>query len=142
AVQPSRYRDWVRAKRIVDEREEPAAVEPMVTGSTMCLYGFHHGEHYQLTLRRGLAAADGRKLSDDVDLDITVDDRPSDLAFKADSLILPTNSSGNVPLKSVNVPKQQATLMLVHVTDRQLINEVALGHIKSSLKIDDLNALV
>jgi uncharacterized protein YfaS (alpha-2-macroglobulin family) len=114
----------------------------MVAGSTLCLYGFRHGQHYQLTLMRGFAAADGRALSEDVSIEIAVDDRPSDLAFKADTLILPANGSGNVPLKAVNVPKQRATLMLAHVTDRQLINEVALGHVKSSLNIEDLTAIV
>jgi len=114
----------------------------MVAGSTLCLYGLSHGKHYQLTLKRGLAAADGRKLSEDVSIEVAVDDRPSDLAFKADTLILPTNGTGNVPLKAVNVPKQRATLMLVHVTDRQLINEVALGHVRASLNIEDLTAIV
>ncbi|MGO1077886.1 MG2 domain-containing protein [Inquilinus sp. CA228] len=133
-VRQTQYQNWVLAKRIYDSKEEPWAVEIAIAGEQLCVYGLRFGEKYTVTLKAELAAADGRSLKSDRNVEIKIGDRAPDLAFKSDTLILPKDGRGLIPLKSVNVKK--VTLLLLQITDRQLINEVALGRVGKSLDFE------
>jgi len=138
---PAAYRDPVRVYRNRGGLRDPLPVELRTEGSTLCLFGFSHGESYQISLLPGFAAADGRTLDEQRDYAITIPDRKSDLGFKSDTLVLPMSGDGKVSLRTVNIINQPVTLLLLHVTDRQLINEIALGHVRSGLTMRQLNDL-
>jgi uncharacterized protein YfaS (alpha-2-macroglobulin family) len=135
------YHDWIRVSHLVGrDHEEAMSFDVTVKDRTLCIFGLKHGERYRLRLSEGVPARDGRKLKAAWSEDTELPSRHSDIAFRSDTLVLPVNGSGNVPIRSVGVPT--ATLLLLHVTDRQIINEIALGHLRSNLSPQDVRALL
>ena len=136
------YHDWIQLSHVVnrDNTETVHSFEVTVKEKTLCILGVSHGERYHVRLDGHLAAQDGRTLKEEWTGDAEIPSPHSDIAFKSNTLVLPINGTGTVPVKSVGVPT--ATLLLLHVTDRQVINEVALGHLKSSVSPQDVKALL
>jgi hypothetical protein len=106
----NRYRDFVR----MSEGRQPAL---RVDGSRLCLSGLAFGRQYEIQLRAGLPAGDGRRLPENETVNVELRDRDPLIAF-GDGFILARESAEGVPINTVNVQRVQVTIY--RVPDRGL----------------------
>ncbi|MBL6936936.1 MAG: alpha-2-macroglobulin family protein [Alphaproteobacteria bacterium] len=97
------------AVRVVDDR--------------LCLAGFSFNSTYNVTLKTGLPAATGEKLTEDETVPVELRDKPSLVRFSG-GIILPRNNSEGVPVTTVNVAKLR--LKIIRVGDR-LLSQIESG---------------
>lgn len=90
-----------------------------VSGSQLCLTGAKHGERYEFTLREGLPAASGERLSKSVRLTQYVRDRAPSVNFPGRAYVLARAPGAGLPIVSVNAPQIELTLR--KVSDRTLL---------------------
>lgn len=102
-----------------------------VRGKSLCFEGARFGEAYELTVGKGLPAADGTRLDRTESASITVGNRPESLGFTDGAYILPKVGAVGVPLISVNTDK--AKLALYRINDRNLLSVVNYGNFMRSL---------
>jgi hypothetical protein len=102
-----------------------------VRGRNICIDGARFGEAYELTVAKGLPAADGTKLDRTESATITVGNRPDSLGFTDSAYILPKVGAVGVPLISVNTDK--AKLSLYRINDRNLLSVVNYGNFMRAL---------
>ena len=88
-----------------------------VVGSRLCLAGLDFNTQYTLTLKTGLPAATGEKLTEDETVPVELRDKPSLVRF-ASGIILPRNNADGVPVTTVNISKLK--LKVIRVGDRLL----------------------
>ncbi|MCI2399782.1 alpha-2-macroglobulin family protein [Aliiroseovarius subalbicans] len=93
------------------------AVEP--DGRQLCIEGVTHGQHYRVTLRAGLPAANGDELIRPVLLSLYVQDRSPSVHFPGRAYVLPRTADAGLPIVSVNA--RTVDLTLHRVSDRNLI---------------------
>ncbi|OLP60449.1 hypothetical protein BJF93_14390 [Xaviernesmea oryzae] len=101
--------------------QTPQALE--AKGQQICVEGLVHGERYKLTLRKGLPSSVDEALLADVDLDLYVRDRSSQLRFTGENFVLPAAMRRGLPLISVNTPS--ARLKLYRVAERNIAGLMA-----------------
>ena len=102
------------AARVVDDR--------------LCLSGMSFNSTYNVTLKSGLPAATGEKLTEDETVPVELRDKPSLVRF-AGGIILPRNNSDGVPVTTVNGAKLR--LKIVRVGDR-LLSQIESGTVDES----------
>lgn len=111
---------------------EPAAdLALSARGSRLCATGLEHGGVYRLTVRKGLAAASGARLAEEVSLELRVPDRSPSLAFAGRGTLLPLRPGTGLPLRSVNV--ERARLALYRVGERNLLAQLEEGRLGQAL---------
>ena len=96
-----------------------------VNDAKLCIAGIAFGQHYRVTVLRGLPSAGGEKLAKQENVDFLVGDSEPSLGFKSATYVLPRDGSIGVPLYSVNVTK--AKLRLLRINDRNLIQTIQRG---------------
>lgn len=106
----NRYRDFVR----MPEGRQPAL---RVDGSRLCLSGLNFGRQYEIQLRAGLPAGDGRRLPENETVNVELRDRDPLIAF-GEGFILARESADGVPINTINVERVQVTIY--RVPDRGL----------------------
>lgn len=89
-----------------------------ISGNDLCLSGFGFDADYQVTLKSGLPAQDGRKLITDITEDITFGDKPKYVGFAGNGIILPRIGSQGLAVESVNIDVLEVEV--ARVTDRML----------------------
>jgi len=88
-----------------------------VSGPLLCLGGLSFETMYQVTLRKGLPAASGKRLAFDETVPVQLRDREPAIAFGS-GVILPREDADGVPITTVNVEK--VDLRIIRVGDRLL----------------------
>src|SRR5215469_824266 len=83
----------------------------------LCLAGLSFNSTYNVTLKTGLPAATGDKLTEDETVPVELRDKPSLVRF-AGGIVLPRNNAGGVPVTTVNIAKLK--LKVIRVGDRLL----------------------
>lgn len=96
--------------------ETPLALS--VSGQTLCLGGVDFGTAYDVTLREGLPAADGRELGYDQTTTLEFGDRPAYVGFAGGGVILPRIEADGIPIETVNVDSVE--IRISQITDRAL----------------------
>jgi uncharacterized protein YfaS (alpha-2-macroglobulin family) len=96
-----------------------------VNDAKLCIAGISFGQHYRVTVLRGLPSAGGEKLAKQENIDFLVGDSEPSLGFKSATYVLPRDGSIGVPLYSVNVTK--AKLRLLRINDRNLVQTIQRG---------------
>jgi uncharacterized protein YfaS (alpha-2-macroglobulin family) len=105
---------------------DPATrVASHVVGQRLCLSGLDFNATYQVTLKSGLPAATGEKLTSDETVPVELRDKPSLVRF-AGGIILPRNNAEGVPVTTVNIAKLR--LKVIRVGDR-LLSQIESGTI-------------
>jgi len=99
-------------------RSEPA-LTVVGEGNQVCVEGVRHGQHYTLSFRAGLPAADDETLARDVTLSLYVRDRSPSVRFPGRAYVLPRAEGAGIPVETVNAG--QLELVLHRVSDRNLV---------------------
>ncbi|MAL11021.1 MAG: alpha-2-macroglobulin [Maricaulis sp.] len=107
-------RDYAPFLRI--DPETPLALS--VNGQTLCLGGVDFGTSYDVTLREGLPAEDGRTLAFDQTTTLEFGDRPAYVGFSGGGVILPRIEADGIPIETVNV--DSVAISVFQITDRAL----------------------
>lgn len=122
------------------------AIEPEIDpifhadGDRLCIAGFEFGQTYTITVLAGLPAKDERRLGEDAVSEFTVPDRDPVVGFRSSAYVLPRIGSNGVPLTSVNV--DEATLTLLRINDRNLVQEIRDGYISSQMSLYERDWIV
>ena len=122
------------------------AIEPEIDpifhadGERLCIAGFEFGQTYKITVLAGLPAKDERRLGEDAVAEFTVPDRDPVIGFRSSAYVLPRIGSNGVPLTSVNV--DEATLTLLRINDRNLVQEIRDGYITSQMSLYERDWIV
>ncbi len=91
-------------------------------GRQICIDGVRHGERYRITFRRGLPAANGETLLNDVEITAYVRDRAPQVRFPGRAYVLPRAADAALPVETVNL--DQVELALRRVSDRNLLRAI------------------
>lgn len=114
--------------------------ELSVEGTSLCLDGLRHGDTYNITVLRGLPAAEGGdRTFDDFTYALSVDNRQASASFRGSAYVLPRGGEGTVPLATVNV--DLVDVELLRINDRNLIDQVVRERVGDALDgwdIDDI----
>jgi hypothetical protein len=86
-----------------------------VVGDRLCIAGLDFNATYQVTLKSGLPAAAGEKLTEDETVPVELRDKPSLVRFSG-GIILPRDNTEGVPVTTVNITKLR--LKIIRVGDR------------------------
>ncbi len=118
----------VLAKPVAAEADRPAsdyvAVKPAVRasiearGDQICVSGLAYGARYSLTLRAGLAFADGGRQGADETAELDVPDRDPTVAVGGRGWILPRQGSTGVTVQTINVARVRVRVL--RVSERRL----------------------
>ena len=89
-------------------------------GSELCIGGLSFGESAEITLLKGLPAADKQKtLQTDETIQIDFGDRPSYVGFRGSGVVLPRLKADGIAFETVNVDAVKVTVS--HVSDRSIV---------------------
>jgi alpha-2-macroglobulin len=94
-----------------------------VVDDRLCLVGFDFNATYQVTLKSGLPAADGEKLTEDETVPVELRDKPALVRFSG-GIILPRQNAEGVPVTTVNI--KSLRLKVIRVGDR-LLSQIESG---------------
>lgn len=118
----------VLAKPVAAEADRPVsdyvAVKPAVRasiearGDKVCVSGLAYGAHYSLTLRAGLAFADGGRQEADETAALDVPDRDPMVAVGGRGWSLPREGSTGVTVQTINVARVRVRVL--RVSERRL----------------------
>lgn len=89
-----------------------------ITDETACVSGLDFDTSYTLTMKDGLAAANGETLARSENIEISFGNRPPFLAFANDGIILPRAGGQGVAIETVNV--ETIAVEIHRVSDRIL----------------------
>ncbi|MDD9743028.1 MULTISPECIES: alpha-2-macroglobulin family protein [Marinovum] len=92
------------------------------TEREICVGGVAHGTRYAITLRAGLPAASGERLTRDVTLTQYIRDRAPAVTFKGRAYVLPRSQDAGLPIETVNLSEVDLTLR--RVSDRNLLRAI------------------
>lgn len=92
----------------------------------ICIDGVQHGARYSITLRAGLPAASGERLTKDVEITLYVRDRSPGVGFPGRAYVLPKTADAALPIETVNL--DQVELVLRRVSDRNLMRTLQTGY--------------
>jgi alpha-2-macroglobulin len=109
------YEDYVR----VEPRISPAL---RVTDTDLCLGGLVYGTSYKVTLARGLPALSGARSEREETVEVSLGDRPPQVALAGDGFILPRAASNGLTIQTVNV--ERVTVRVLRMSDRLLPSKV------------------
>jgi uncharacterized protein YfaS (alpha-2-macroglobulin family) len=108
---------------------DPATrVAAHVVDDRLCLAGLAFNSSYNVTLKSGLPAATGEKLTSDETVPVELRDKPSLVRFSG-GIVLPRNNAEGVPVTTVNVAKLR--LKVIRVGDR-LLSQIESGTVDES----------
>ncbi|HJW41428.1 MAG TPA: MG2 domain-containing protein, partial [Rhizomicrobium sp.] len=103
---------------------DPATkVASHVVDDRLCIAGLDFNTTYQVTLKSGLPAATGEKLTEDETVPVELRDKPSLVRFSG-GIVLPRQNSEGVPVTTVNISKLR--LKIIRVGDR-LLSQIESG---------------
>jgi len=85
----------------------------------ICVAGLAHGARYALTFRKGLPAASGEVLAEDVTITAYVRDRSPGVRFAGRAYVLPRTADAGLPVETVNTSALDLTLL--RISDRNLV---------------------
>ena len=103
---------------------EPAARTAVrALDQRVCIAGLSFNSTYNVTLKRGLPAKSGEKLSEAETVAVELRDKPSLVRFSG-GIVLPRDNADGVPVTTVNVDKLK--LKIVRVGDR-LLSQIESG---------------
>ncbi|MEM1048549.1 MAG: alpha-2-macroglobulin family protein [Pseudomonadota bacterium] len=91
----------------------------------ICIDGVRHGERYAVTLRAGLAAADGEMIEKTAALDLFIRDRKASVRFPGNAYVLPGHDGATIPVVTVNASQVEAELL--RIGDRSLAATIGNG---------------
>ncbi len=91
----------------------------------ICVDGVEHGGRYDVTVRAGLAAADGETIEKSIALDIYVRDRQPSVRFPGTAYVLPGHDDAAIPVTTINTAVIEAKLY--RIGDRALVRTVGDG---------------
>jgi len=94
-----------------------------VVDDRLCIAGLDFNTTYQVTLKSGLPAATGEKLTEDETVPVELRDKPSLVRFSG-GIILPRQNADGVPVTTVNISKLR--LKVIRVGDR-LLSQIESG---------------
>ncbi|MEI9991886.1 MAG: alpha-2-macroglobulin [Rhizomicrobium sp.] len=94
-----------------------------VVDDRLCIAGLDFNKSYQVTLKSGLPAATGEKLTEDETVPVELRDKPSLVRF-AGGIVLPRENAEGVPVTTVNIAKLR--LKIIRVGDR-LLSQIESG---------------
>jgi len=117
-----RWEDYVRVEPAV-----PVTVD--AAGRELCLGGLAHAHRYRVSLREGMASADGLLLKRDETREVAIGDRAPLAAFRGDAFILPRSGPDGVPLVTVNT--DAVKLGVYRINDRNLVARLGQGTLGS-----------
>ncbi|RVT82030.1 alpha-2-macroglobulin family protein [Rhodobacteraceae bacterium CCMM004] len=101
---------------------ETAGLNVAAEGRKLCVDGVDHGTRYRIAFREGLPAASGETLEHTVPLTLYVRDRSPEVRFPGRGYVLP--AGGEVALPVVTVNLDEVDLVLLRVSDRNLIRAI------------------
>ena len=127
-----RYGDFVRVS-------PPGAYDVTASGSNLCVEGLRHGRDYRVSLLAGLPSGDGDWLWTPYDWSGNIGDRPSSVAFRSSSYILPMKGADGIPVETVNL--SDLSLTLNRIDDRNLATELRNGRLDRLVDGYDLNSI-
>lgn len=99
------------------------AVAAHVADQRLCLAGLKFNQTYTLTLKTGLPAATGEKLTEAETVPLELRDKPALVRFSG-GIILPRDNTEGVPVTTVNIDKLK--LKIIRVGDR-LLSQIESG---------------
>jgi hypothetical protein len=103
---------------------DPATkVASHVVDDRLCIAGLDFNTTYQVTLKSGLPAATGEKLTEDETVPVELRDKPSLVRFSG-GIVLPRQNADGVPVTTVNIAKLR--LKIIRVGDR-LLSQIESG---------------
>ena len=133
------------AEELHEEIADYLALEPtrgdhpvVLRESTVCIGNLEHGAEYALTLRDGLIDVHGRTVVPD-ERQVLVSDRSARASFSGGRYVLPMVGSAGIPLTTVNM--QEVPLILLRITEGNLVDEVMRGRVGWNLDGYDLRAV-
>ena len=94
-----------------------------VVDQRLCLSGLDFNATYNVTLKTGLPAASGEKLTEEETVPVELRDKPSLVRFSG-GIILPRDNADGVPVTTVNISKLR--LKIIRVGDR-LLSQIESG---------------
>lgn len=109
--------------------EDYLAIDPQVRmvvrplDQRICIAGLAFNQTYTVTLKTGLPAATGEKLTQAETVPVTLSDKPAMVRFSG-GIILPRDNAQGVPVTTVNIAKLR--LKIVRVGDR-LLSQIETG---------------
>lgn len=125
----------VLARPVAAEADRPAsdyvAVKPAVRagieahGDSICVSGLAYGAHYTLTLRAGLAFADGGRQGADETAGLDVPDRDPMVGIGGRGWILPRQGSTGITVQTIKVP--WVRVRVLRISERRLTAEEPAG---------------
>jgi len=89
----------------------------------LCLAGFNFNSTYNVTLKTGLPAASGDKLTEEETVPVQLSDKPALVRFGG-GIVLPRDNAQGVPVTTVNIDKLK--LKIIRVGDR-LLSQIESG---------------
>lgn len=101
------------------------------SGRQLCIEGVSHGRRYQLTLREGLPAADGQKLTKSVQISSYVRDRAPGVRFAGRAYVLPRAGEPALPVVTVNT--EDLDLEIFSVADRNILRSLQNGYLDAPI---------
>ena len=116
-----------------------AKIDVSVTGQKLCIAGLAYGETYSVTVRPGLPAAVEERTDEPSQITFSIPSRKAQLQFRGRAYILPKTGSRGIPLYSVNVAK--ATMKVLRINDRNLIEQIATRKISGALYAYERSAI-
>ena len=112
-----------------------------VTGTDLCVSGLDAATDYALTIRAGLPAASGDKLTADQKLDVKLADAAPLVAIAGDGYILSRNTANGLAIQTVNVAKVRVHVL--RMSDKLLpwqLSDTSLS--AQTMDLGDLNNLL
>ncbi len=116
--------DKAIGRALEDHPEDYLAIEPparpavTVDGAELCIGGLEFGTRYSITVRAGLAYADGSRRPVDETAVVDALDRDPMLAVAGRGWILPRQGATGVTVQTVNVPRVR--IRVLRVSEREL----------------------
>ncbi|MFT3729281.1 MAG: alpha-2-macroglobulin [Terricaulis sp.] len=95
-----------------------APYQVSVSGNLLCLGGLPFEPERQVTIKKGLPAANGDKTAYDENFTLTFGDRPSYVGFAGGGVILPRSEADGIAIETVNVSR--LAVEVLRVPDRIL----------------------
>uniref|UniRef100_UPI0032B60CD2 alpha-2-macroglobulin n=1 Tax=Xanthobacter sp. KR7-225 TaxID=3156613 RepID=UPI0032B60CD2 len=108
--------------------------KPAVTAEErqLCVEGLRHGEHYEVRVRPGIAAANGETTRKGAELSIYVRDRRPAARFAGRNYVLPSIGQKGIPVTTVNT--KAVKVAILRIGDRGLVPTALDGEFRQGLE--------
>lgn len=117
------------------ESPDASRLAARVRDGALCVEGLSHGGKRRIVVKTGLRGA-GAVVRRDQVVEVDIPDRAPRITFASSGSILPRLDATGLPLETVNV--DQVRLLLVRVSDADVIEQLREGHIATQVSYDSV----